>query len=477
MERTITLNEFESALSAIKNILETSVEISDMGNNIPLISDVSDSNKVIRGKLSILFVDIRKSSELTEDVKAKNMVKVYRSFIRTAIQSIRYCGGVTRQFAGDGIMGVFFDDDTENSSIKAVQAARYLITMIDFCLNPVIKNVLPNALIGCGIGITTGQILITKVGMRGKEGNEAAENETSLVWTGEPTNLASRLCGLAKAREIFIDESTFQALDKNDIWVLTERTKGTAIYGGYIASEFYLPFAEEVNANATKADSNSASSTSFVQELFSESKTEILCLVDEISKKSTELSTALENVKKREQQIAERERQVAVRENQAHQKENRLDVLQSQLEDERDSVDSKDKENKNEEYDLHKGLFKIVFCKEAIIKQLGKDYWIKLINKMMVLGATIGKNNVQVKADLAYDLVYIYYYFEMYKEAYDAICLQAQHTNAVAIYILEDIVKKTGNWSTLKRILEERVKNSHMDTHIAALNKIKSMGY
>ena len=39
------------------------------------------------------------------------MVKVYRSFIRIVIQAIRYSGGYTRQFAGDGIMGVFQDSN------------------------------------------------------------------------------------------------------------------------------------------------------------------------------------------------------------------------------------------------------------------------------------------------------------------------------------------------------------------------------
>ena len=72
------------------------------------------------------------------------MVKVYRSFIRIVIQAIRYSGGYTRQFAGDGIMGVFKnsneDDQIISSSCNAIKVARYIYTLIDYCLNPALKN-------------------------------------------------------------------------------------------------------------------------------------------------------------------------------------------------------------------------------------------------------------------------------------------------------------------------------------------------
>ena len=86
---------------------------------------------------------MRKSTDLTDELKAKKMVKVYRAFIRMIIQAICYSGGNTRQFAGDGIMGVFQDsiedEKTLLSSQKAVIAARYIQTLID-CLNPALKK-------------------------------------------------------------------------------------------------------------------------------------------------------------------------------------------------------------------------------------------------------------------------------------------------------------------------------------------------
>src|SRR5699024_7301251 len=81
------------------------------------------------------------------------------------------------------------------SSYKATKAARYIHTLIDYCLNPALKKSM-DICIGCGIGICTGTIMITKVGMRGKESDETAENETGIVWVGSTTNYANRYCGL-----------------------------------------------------------------------------------------------------------------------------------------------------------------------------------------------------------------------------------------------------------------------------------------
>ena len=199
-ESFIPSSEFETANNAVNNILGQSVEEIEITDILPPLNDITDSNKVFKGKLSVLFVDMRKSTDLTDELKSKKMVKVYRSFIRIVIQAIRYSGGYTRQFAGDGIMGVFQDSNEDEkiitSSQKAVQAARYIHTLIDYCLNPALKKSM-NICIGCGVGICTGTIMITKVGMRGKESDETAENETGIVWVGSTTNYANRYCGLA----------------------------------------------------------------------------------------------------------------------------------------------------------------------------------------------------------------------------------------------------------------------------------------
>ena len=87
---------------------------------------------------AILFIDIRKSTYLTENSQAKSMVKIYRSFMRMAVDCVRKNGGVTRQFLGDRIMGVLIDSADENRNTvdsaadKAINAGRSVQTVIDY---------------------------------------------------------------------------------------------------------------------------------------------------------------------------------------------------------------------------------------------------------------------------------------------------------------------------------------------------------
>jgi len=85
---------------------------------LPPLNAITDSNKVFKGKLSVLFVDMRKSTDVTDEIKSKKLVKVYRLFIRMAIQVIRYSTGHTRQFAGDGIMDIFQDSNVDEQLIR-----------------------------------------------------------------------------------------------------------------------------------------------------------------------------------------------------------------------------------------------------------------------------------------------------------------------------------------------------------------------
>ncbi len=470
-ESFIPTSEFETASNAVNNILGQPVEEIEITDTLPPLNNITDSNKVFKGKLSVLFVDMRKSTDLTDELKSKKMVKVYRSFIRVAIQAIRYSGGYTRQFAGDGIMGVFQDSNEDDqiisSSCKAIKAARYIHTLIDYCLNPALKKSM-DICIGCGIGICTGTIMITKVGMRGKESDETTENETGIVWVGSTTNYANRYCGLAHPCEIFIDENTYSEIEDSEVWTKTSRTKGSKVFEGYTVSEYYLSLPEEITTEAVKADQENYSENSFIQEIFAETQEKALLLVDEISKKSAELSVALEKIK-------QRENQVIARDNDSRKENIRLQQWQSRLNSKQADVDRKERENKEQAYSLYESIFSKTYCKNGLIKEYGKDYWLGLIQKMFELGEKIGKSKLQVEIDLDCYLIGIYRCFAMYEEAYEILCVQAQNSTWLSAYVLEDVVKQSKHWIKLKGILEKRVYEGK--DYRECLDKLKSMGY
>lgn len=74
-ESFIPVSEFETASNAVKNILGQPVEEIEITDILPPLNDIADSNKVFKGKLSVLFVDMRKSTDLTDELKSKKMVK------------------------------------------------------------------------------------------------------------------------------------------------------------------------------------------------------------------------------------------------------------------------------------------------------------------------------------------------------------------------------------------------------------------
>ena len=459
---SFTKDEYDMAAAAVAQILEQPVEQIAFSDRVPVSDDVPDSNSVFKGKLSILFVDIRKSTDLTDEIKAENMAKVYRAFSRIVIQAIRYSGGYTRQIVGDGIMGVFQDgeDASAMSSTAAILAARYILTLVDYCLNPQLSKQLPGVRIGCGIGICSGDILITKVGMRGRESDETSENEVGVIWAGSATNYANKFCGSAKSQEIFIDSATYSELvaDKGR-WTKTSRIENNRVLSGYISEKNYLSLPNGVTQEPAVSDEMQDA-----QNVTSDARS--VSLLESLIERASKVAVAEDALEKREEAVRSREAKMSSDELRLNDRAQELDSLEKDLA-------KKDEENKADEYFANVRLFSAAFCKEALIKELGKDFWIALIAKTIALGSVVGKSEIDVKSDLACYLIDIYKIFGMYEEAYDALCIQAERSSWLSIGTMEDVVKKSGHWVRLKEILEKRVEEDYYE----ALTKLRDMGY
>ena len=85
-------NDFEKVDLRIKKITEQTVEQIEVDSELPpTIEQLEDNNKTYSIMAAILFIDIRKSTYLTENSQAKSMVKIYRSFMRMAVDCFIYC--------------------------------------------------------------------------------------------------------------------------------------------------------------------------------------------------------------------------------------------------------------------------------------------------------------------------------------------------------------------------------------------------
>ena len=247
----LTKSDFDRLDSRIKSITEQSVEQIEINSDLPpTVEQLEDNNKTYSIMAAILFIDIRKSTYLTDNSQAKSMVKIYRSFMRMAVDCVRKNGGVTRQFLGDRIMGVFIDSVDEEGNIsekavdKAINAARSLQTVIDFSLNKHLKSNVNGKVIECGIGIDYGKVLVTWVGMHGVECDDGKEDEKSCVWVGNTTNYASKYSDIASGGEIFISENVYKNLSEEykEVWTKSAKYKGTKLFQGYITKHHFTTF-------------------------------------------------------------------------------------------------------------------------------------------------------------------------------------------------------------------------------------------
>lgn len=241
----ISKSKYNDIETRIEKIFTSDMEVKDFtGDVVPTSDDLPDKNKgLIISNCTILFVDIRSSTKLSDKTQAKNMAKIYRAFARAMSMCINESGGRVRQISGDRVMGVFVDDANESSVQKAMVTAQAIQTVIEHLFNPLCRKNVNNKEIGCGIGIDTGRILTSSIGMKHK-----GEDSRDLVWTGKTANVSSKHTDLAEANEIFVTKRFYDKLPKdfksdsegNGIWEKSYRVKGDTIFEGYGVHAYYI---------------------------------------------------------------------------------------------------------------------------------------------------------------------------------------------------------------------------------------------
>jgi hypothetical protein len=160
--------------------------IDNTGLTFPSVS----KNKIDTLELTtcVLFIDIRKSTEISASHHNKTLVKLYSAFVRSMVQAANYHGGKVRNIIGDRVMVVF---DSINCVKNAINSGILLNSVSKYIIN---KHFTHNE-IECGIGIDYGKMQVVKTGSK-KRGEESREYK-ALVWLGNTANIASKLTDIA----------------------------------------------------------------------------------------------------------------------------------------------------------------------------------------------------------------------------------------------------------------------------------------
>lgn len=445
----IPKKDVDILLTAINKIIFTEVLEKELSNSLPITDGLSDSNKIYRGKVSMLFVDMRESTKLPDKFSVDQLVKIYRSYIRTIVQAIRYSGGVVRDFMGDGVLAAFIDDEEDTSENKAVYAARYIVTSIDKLLNPVLNQAIGH-IISCGIGIHTGKVSLSKVGMRGKEQVEDAEDEFGIAWIGNSTNLACKYSGAVDNGTIFISSSTYSALSDlagKQQWREIEISKGRNILKGFVAEKYYLELDNEIEpCTAT----NGSTLCSLVDELKKVYQMQLL----DISENVQALVRKEDELKAKEKELVEKASEIACKEKNNDEFARRLF---------------------QKEYRFYCNVLRSGHCQREYVRAMGEEFWEEQLEEAINAGSKVGKGFHEVRQEISYAMVSIYESLESYSKAYDFLVEQAIGCPWLHLFTVQNIVARVGYYDRLKSAVYSRfVKNDLSSDNRQEFEQIKN---
>lgn len=455
----ISSAEIELLNNAVSRIITGDVQEKEFDAVIPLQDDLADANKIYKGKVSMLFVDMRESTRMSEQYNPEQLVKIYRSYVRAVIQAVRYSDGVVRDFMGDGLLAAFVDGEEYKSGEKAVRAARYIATAIDKILNPILDSQVAGFRISCGIGICTGSVMMTKVGMKGRESKEDIENEFGVAWIGDCTNYASKFSGIASRGTIFIDKNTLDELENDkEKWTYIEKIRNKNLLKGYIAEKYYLETEQEMEAfvaDDSRIEDNAE------QEMLNGIKDIFDKYIREISQKSESIGHREETLKRNEIK-------------------NRL--FYTELKNKEDELLEREKDLKEGVYSFYRNILCSGHCQSEYVCKMKRKFWEDNLQKFFAAGKEIGKSEYEMKMDISFAMVSIYQSLQLYSEAYDYLVEQARGYAWLNASTVKEIVGKTGYHTTLKNVIEDRlykgeIQEQYREGFVESKKVLIDMGY
>ncbi len=166
-------------------------------------SDASDSLLTShRREVTAVFCDLRGFTAFTEASEPEEVMGVLREYQENLGELIFRYEGTLDRFLGDGIMIVFNDPiPCDDHTARAVRLALDMRERVDQLAKHWAR--VGHAL-GFGIGIASGYATLGQVGF---------EHRREYTAIGSVINLASRLCGEAKAGQIVISQRAFSAVE------------------------------------------------------------------------------------------------------------------------------------------------------------------------------------------------------------------------------------------------------------------------
>ena len=180
------------------------------------------ADEILQGKVTlggevrevcVLFADIRNFTQITANLPPEEVITFVNAYMNEMTQIIETYQGVIDKYVGDEVMALF--GAPVSHKFAPLQAVLAAITIRDK-LTQWNEERKEQGLFIChvGIGVHYGPMVA---------GNMGAEDRLNYTVLGTNVNLASRLCDLAKEKEILISETMAHRKQIQDTMILAKR--------------------------------------------------------------------------------------------------------------------------------------------------------------------------------------------------------------------------------------------------------------
>jgi class 3 adenylate cyclase len=176
--RAILSSDFKLSVTETKSVPHSS----DAAITFPNLDEGTQGVKLLQ--TAVLYVDMRRSTELSIRHRKETVAKLYSAFVRAMTRCAAVFGGEVQGIIGDRVMVLF---EPTNCFTSAVDTATLMHSVCSYVIDKHFRH----GDVRFGFGIDYGSMLVTKTGIR-KHG-AAQQSYRSLVWLGRPANVASKL--------------------------------------------------------------------------------------------------------------------------------------------------------------------------------------------------------------------------------------------------------------------------------------------
>jgi adenylate cyclase len=150
--------------------------------------------------LTVIFADLRGSTEWTERTQPEELVQTLNIFLGRMTDVIFKNGGTLDKFVGDEVIALFgVPIRMEDHAYRAVQTALEMRAVHQEIVTELAAKGIE--LPPVGIGVSSGEVIA------GEIGSTVRSDFTAM---GRAMNLGSRLCSVARGGEICISETTYE---------------------------------------------------------------------------------------------------------------------------------------------------------------------------------------------------------------------------------------------------------------------------